>query len=176
MKNQKPMVNQKFFRQKVAKLSKQHSLAILVKAMGLGFWAWTCPYWDSTAIHIGHAGPMAPIPDQRWFSDGPSLIMKKIQRKIVQVESWHVHVVKTKVKSHERQLSTEQEKQWKWPERTESQDRKCQQTKQTRPELDNITKKQEKNLVCDEQLDDKLTPLFDRLNAVNTATFPVERR
>ena len=33
------MVNQNFFRQKDAKLSKQHVLAIVVKPMGLGIWA-----------------------------------------------------------------------------------------------------------------------------------------
>ena len=51
MKNQKfMMVNQFFFQQKVANLSRQHFFAIVVKAMGLGIWTWTCPHWHSSAI------------------------------------------------------------------------------------------------------------------------------
>ena len=35
----------------------------------------------------GHGNPMAAIPGQRWFGDGPSLIMKKNSEKFVHVEN-----------------------------------------------------------------------------------------
>ena len=120
MKNQKPIVNQKNFRQKVAKLSKQHFLAIVVKPMRLGIRAWTCPYCDFSAIHRwswhsqgahrwpwrSHSAHPWPAMVQRWsIAD----IEKKSEK------NQHVHVVKMKVKSHERQNSTIERKARKEP-------------------------------------------------------------
>ena len=72
MKNQKLMVNQNFFRITVAKLSKQHFLAIVVKPMGLESGperARTETPVQFTVGHDiprrpidGHGEPMAPIP------------------------------------------------------------------------------------------------------------------
>ena len=85
MKNQKIMFDQKFFRQKIAKPSKQHFLAIVVKPISVGIWAILRLQCKSPMVMTfqgatigGNDNPMSPITGQRRFSDGPSLIMKKI--------------------------------------------------------------------------------------------------
>ena len=105
----------KFFWEKVAKLSNQHFLAIVVRLMGLGRARTETPV-QFTDGHDIPRGPidskgdlMAPIPGQLWLSDGPSLIMNKILEKTR--SSWDFTCScgedKSKMKNKKRNKCTE---------------------------------------------------------------------
>ena len=159
-----------FYRQKVAKISKQHFVEIVVKQTN-GAW--------NLGLNVPVLRLQCNSPMINTFSGGQSIAMailwrpslasddsamvhhwywKKSRKKIVQVENWHVHVVKMKVKSHERQLSTEQEKLAKSNKNgTTGQKIKTKMSaeKTNAARTRRYSKKQGKNLVCDEQLHDE---------------------
>ena len=111
MENQKFWINQKLFRKKVAKLSKHYCFEIVVKPMGLGIWAWTCPYWVSTAIHrwSWHSKEPRSVAMAILWRPSLSIVDNEKKSKFWKIpSSWelNVHFVKMKEKwSYETKLS-----------------------------------------------------------------------